>query len=97
MAVVTNISPDHFGEYGIHDLDDLAEVKLTVAARAGAPMACWCSMPTIRCCCGAARTRLARIGWFALDDAHPQLQAHRSEGGMTCGVRDGRLWLSRRR
>ena len=30
-AVVTNISPDHFGEYGIHDLDDLAEVKLTVA------------------------------------------------------------------
>ena len=36
VAVVTNISPDHFGEYGIHDLDDLAQVKLTVA-RALAP------------------------------------------------------------
>src|SRR5690606_1532058 len=31
VAVVTNISVDHFGEYGIHDLDDLAMVKLTVA------------------------------------------------------------------
>ena len=30
--MVTNISADHFGEYGIHDLDDLAEVKLTVAS-----------------------------------------------------------------
>mgnify|MGYP006195820643 CR=1 FL=1 len=25
VAVVTNVSPDHFGEYGIHDLDGLAE------------------------------------------------------------------------
>src|SRR5690606_4543156 len=31
VAVVTNVSPDHFGEYGIHDLDGLADVKLTVA------------------------------------------------------------------
>lgn len=31
VAVVTNISADHFGEYGIHSLDDLAGVKLTVA------------------------------------------------------------------
>src|SRR3970282_2379263 len=30
VAVVTNISPDHFGEYGIHGLDDLARAKLTV-------------------------------------------------------------------
>jgi cyanophycin synthetase len=28
VAVVTNISSDHFGEYGIYDLDALAEVKL---------------------------------------------------------------------
>ena len=28
VAVVTNVSSDHFGEYGIHDLDALAEVKL---------------------------------------------------------------------
>ena len=32
VALVTNISPDHFGEYGIDDLDGLADSKLTVAA-----------------------------------------------------------------
>ena len=31
VAAVTNISADHFGEYGIHDLSGLADVKLTVA------------------------------------------------------------------
>jgi cyanophycin synthetase len=30
-AVVTNITADHFGEYGVDNLEDLAEVKLTVA------------------------------------------------------------------
>ncbi len=34
VAIVTNISPDHFGEYGIDDLDGLADVKLSVAAPA---------------------------------------------------------------
>ncbi|TXH77598.1 MAG: Mur ligase [Lysobacteraceae bacterium] len=31
VAVVTNISADHFGEYGIHALEDLAAAKLVVA------------------------------------------------------------------
>ena len=31
VAIVTNISPDHFGEYGIDDLDGLADVKLSIA------------------------------------------------------------------
>lgn len=31
VALVTNVSADHFGEYGIHTLDDIASVKLTVA------------------------------------------------------------------
>ncbi len=32
VAVVTRIAADHFGEYGIHDLDALARVKLVVAS-----------------------------------------------------------------
>jgi cyanophycin synthetase len=35
VAAVTNISADHFGEYGIHDLSALADVKLTVARALG--------------------------------------------------------------
>jgi UDP-N-acetylmuramyl tripeptide synthase len=34
------------------------------------------------------------LGWFALDDAHPLLQAQRERGGASCGVRDGRMQLS---
>ncbi|MGH8273448.1 MAG: Mur ligase family protein, partial [Gammaproteobacteria bacterium] len=34
-AIVTNVSDDHFGEYGIHDLNALAHVKLTVARSLG--------------------------------------------------------------
>lgn len=32
VAVVTRVAADHFGEYGIHDLDALARVKLVVAS-----------------------------------------------------------------
>lgn len=31
VAIITNVSPDHFGEYGVHSLDDLADVKFTLA------------------------------------------------------------------
>ncbi len=31
-AVITNVRSDHFGEYGIHDLAGLADVKLVVAS-----------------------------------------------------------------
>src|SRR6202050_5957475 len=30
VALVTNVSADHFGEYGIDDLSGLADVKLSV-------------------------------------------------------------------
>ncbi len=92
-AVVTNISPDHFGEYGIHDLADLAEVKLTVIRSLAADglLVLNADDPLLLRC---AETITRRIGWFALDHDHPQLLAHRHDGGMTCGVRDGRLRLS---
>jgi cyanophycin synthetase len=32
IAVVTNVSNDHFGEYGIDDLDAMADAKLSIAA-----------------------------------------------------------------
>ena len=35
-AVITNIAHDHFGGYGIHSLEDLAEAKLVVARALGA-------------------------------------------------------------
>jgi cyanophycin synthetase len=94
VAVVTNISEDHFGEYGVHDLDDLAAVKLTVARAVedGGLLVLNADDPLLQR--HAARFAGQRLGWFSLDDAHPTLAAHRAAGGDTCGVRDGRLLLA---
>ncbi|HNR92434.1 MAG TPA: Mur ligase family protein [Dokdonella sp.] len=92
-AVVTNISDDHFGEYGVYTLDDLAAVKLTVARVVDAD-----GLLVLN----ADDAMLVRhapagvpLGWFALDDEHPLLVAHRGKRGTTCGVRDGHLVLTR--
>ena len=99
-AVVTNVSSDHFGEYGIHDLDGLADVKLTVASvvRSGGLLVLNADDAQLR----AKAARLAHrfgtgptLGWFALDADTELLRAHRAQGGATCGVRGGRLTLAR--
>lgn len=92
VAVVTNVSDDHFGEYGIHDLDGLAMVKLAVARVIGSDGLLVLNADD------AVLVRQADglsvpLAWFALDDAHPLLRAQREQGHSTCGVREGRLHL----
>jgi len=93
VAVVTNISPDHFGEYGIHDLDDLAQVKLTVsrALAADGVLVLNADDPLLL---RQGASAAARIAWFAFDHDHPRLRAQRQAGGMTCGVHQGHLLLA---
>jgi len=100
VAVVTNVSADHFGEYGIHDLDSLADVKLTVGAVVppGGLLVLNADDATLR----AKAAGLARrfgfdlpLGWFAQDADDDFLAQHRGVGGATCGVRAGRLLLAR--
>ena len=89
VAVVTNVSADHFGEYGIHDLEDIAAVKLVVA-RSLAPdglLVLNADDPVLGR--NAASTGIARIGWFALD-----LADARARGLPASGVRGGRLRLA---
>ena len=99
VAIVTNISPDHFGEYGIDDLDGLADVKLSIAHlldREGllvlnADDALLCAKSDV------LRQRLGwqpMLGWFARQYDHPALVQHRGRLGATSGVRAGHLWLS---
>src|SRR5574337_12656 len=93
VAVVTNISDDHFGEYGIHDLAGLAAVKLIVARAIGASGLLVLNADDAMLVAQSAPLTCP-IGWFALDDACPRLRAARDQGGAPCGVRDGRLLLS---
>lgn len=98
VALVTNVSADHFGEYGIDDLPGLADVKLSVAGvlRPAALLVLNADDPQLLSKAPGLAARFGRaprLGWFARDaDAEP-LRAHRASAGATCGVRDGRLLL----
>ena len=89
VAVVTNVSADHFGEYGIHDLDDIATVKLVVAKSLAPDGVLVLNADDPVLARNAAATDVARIGWFA-----PEFAVARSHGLPACGVRDGRLALA---
>ncbi len=92
VALVTNVSPDHFGEYGIHALEDLADTKLVVA-KAVAPGGLLVLNADDAGLAAHASALGCPIGWFSLDDGHPRLADHRAAGGATCGVRGGRMHL----
>ncbi len=98
-AVVTNISSDHFGEYGIHDLAGLADVKLSVAAAVvpAGLLVLNADDAQLRAQADALPRRFGRrppLGWFALDADQATLREYRARGASTCGVREGRLCLS---
>jgi UDP-N-acetylmuramyl tripeptide synthase len=98
VAVVTNISSDHFGEYGIDDLAGLADVKLTVAAAVAAN-----GLLVLNADDALLRTKARELAqryglrsspaWFAHDADQSYLGQYRAQGAMTCGVRESRLWL----
>jgi cyanophycin synthetase len=98
-AVITNVSSDHFGEYGIDDLEGLADVKFAVAAVVARQGSLVLNADDAK-----LRARAdgfigpfgdySRLGWFALDADQETLREYRRRGSPTCGVRDGRLNLS---
>jgi cyanophycin synthetase len=85
-AIVTNLSADHFGEYGITDLQGLADAKLIVAHAIDEHglLVLNADDPVLR----ERGPRLrAPLAWFAQDDDDPLLAAHRDRGHATCGLR----------
>jgi UDP-N-acetylmuramyl tripeptide synthase len=93
VAVITSIAADHFGEYGVHDLGALADVKLAVA-RALDANGLLVANADDALLARAAPAAGKPIGWFAQDADAPLLVAHRHAGGATAGVRAGRLMLA---
>ncbi|SFN33416.1 UDP-N-acetylmuramyl tripeptide synthase [Dokdonella immobilis] len=93
VAIVTNISDDHFGEYGIDDLDGLTETKLIVARALDSRGTLVLNADDAQLRAHASRLD-CRKAWFALDDDNDLLRATRDGAGTSCGLRDGHLWLS---
>jgi UDP-N-acetylmuramyl tripeptide synthase len=93
-ALVTNVSADHFGEYGVHGLDDLAEAKLVVARALGRRGTLVLNADD-RTLVRHARDSDAPLAWFALDGGNALLRDARSNGASTCAYEAGQLVLHR--
>ncbi len=91
VALVTNVSADHFGEYGIHTLDDIAAVKLTVAKSLADDGVLVVNADDAILMRGADALRTRhRVACFAITLA----TARAAADGLACGGKDGRLLLA---
>jgi cyanophycin synthetase len=100
-AVITNVSSDHFGEYGIETLADLAAVKFAVAAAVDSSglLVLNADDAELRAQAEELPRRFGgspRLGWFAADPNQRLLREYRARGASTCGVHLGRLQLIHR-
>jgi cyanophycin synthetase len=96
VAVITNVSADHFGEYGVHAIEDIADAKLTVAhavAGHGALVMNGGDEVLLRTAMQTQHAMAARWALFARTHDASLLVALRQHGGSTCGARQGRLVL----
>lgn len=93
VAIITNVSADHFGEYGIDNIEDLADVKLVVA-RALSAMGTLVLNADDPVLLDRAARLSCPIALFALDDNNHHLVRLRQSGGATCAVKAGELILA---
>jgi UDP-N-acetylmuramyl tripeptide synthase len=91
VAIITNVSPDHFGEYGVHSLDDLADVKFTLsrAVQGGGWLVLNADDPRLRARGAGVDARLA---WFSTAD-FDDIAATLPDGAPLCAPHAGRLRL----
>lgn len=97
VALITNVSDDHFGEYGIHDIDDIAEAKLAVAHAVaggfGTLVLNGGDEPLLRAAMESPQAHACHWALFAREHGAPMPVAMRKHGGSTCGGEGGRLLL----
>ena len=103
VALVTNVSGDHLGEYGIDSVEDIALAKLVVAhalarahvlAGAGTLVLNGSDDTLLRAAVRQPHAAGTHWALFARDADAPIPAALRQRGGSTCGMRAGRLVLS---
>jgi cyanophycin synthetase len=92
VGIVTNISADHFGEYGVNSLEDLADVKLVLARAISSKglLVLNADDETLR---AKAPALACPLGWFGIDWNSPAMTAARMAGRPTCGYQSGRMLL----
>jgi UDP-N-acetylmuramyl tripeptide synthase len=92
VAVVTNVSDDHLGDYGVHDTAAMADVKMLIAhgVRRDGRVVLNANDALL---VARASSLAAPVVYFAVDERHPVVAAHTGAGGSACVVRDGTITL----
>jgi UDP-N-acetylmuramyl tripeptide synthase len=92
VAIVTNVSDDHLGDYGVHDTAAMADVKLLIAhgVRRDGRVVLNANDALL---VARAPAIAAPVVYFAIDEHHPVVAAHVQAGGSACVVRDGVITL----
>ncbi len=95
VAIITNVSADHFGEYGVTSIEELAEVKSVVARPLG-PTGCLVLNAGDARLVALAQRLSCRIAWFSAAAENTTLGAHVTRGGDAALVEGGRVivWCS---
>ncbi len=95
-AIITNIAADHFGEYGIDSLQDLADAKRVVVSALGTDgrLVLNADDPLL---VELAKGLTIPISWFSVAPVNPIIDAHAAAGGDVAAVQDGRVMLHRGR
>jgi cyanophycin synthetase len=93
-ALVTNVANDHLGEFGIFDLEALADVKLVVAKAIDSRGCVVLNADDPRLLARGRRLE-APVLWFTLDADHPVLAEHLERGGQACVLDGDRLVVRR--
>jgi cyanophycin synthetase len=95
VAVVTNVAEDHFGEFGVETLDQLAETKLVVAKALGrdGTLVLNADDPML---VDRHRSLRVPITWFSLDPSSPLIEDHVRRGGTAVVADNNSIFLLRR-
>ncbi|MGH8052080.1 MAG: Mur ligase family protein [Arenimonas sp.] len=94
VAAVTNISADHFGEYGIHDLSGLADVKLVVARALDEAGVLVLNADDAMLMQKASQFK-CRHAYFSLQENNPLIAELQKIGGTVCELIDGHLYIDK--
>lgn len=94
VAIVTNVAEDHLGEFGVHDVDGVARVKLVVgrAIPRGGRIVINADDPAlVRNAEAASEAGLltAPFAWFGIDPDSPSLRPHVEAGAEVATLQDG--------
>ena len=86
-VLITNVASDHLGEFGIYNIEELADVKwiVTRALDEDSTLVLNADDPRL---VERAQGTLFNITWFSPDPDNPVLEEHARRGGTVCTVID---------